>query len=96
MRVLNDFLLVCAICGAGCSAVGTRVAGGKYFAGVRADCSMVFNPGAIDPDSRVHPALAVIDTPFSLVGDILFLPYDACQDCTSSHTTNTAAFASPP
>jgi uncharacterized protein YceK len=75
--------------------VGTRVVGGKYFSGVRADYVMVFDPGSISPDSRVHPALAVIDAPFSLVGDILFLPYDAYQDCTSSRSTNDVALASP-
>jgi uncharacterized protein YceK len=95
MRLLNLLLLVCAIFCAGCSAVGTRIVGDRYFSGVRADYSMVFDRSSVDPDSRVHPALAVLDAPFSLVGDVLFLPYDAYQECTSSPSTNTLALASP-
>jgi len=55
---------------------------------------MVFNRSSTDPDSRIHPALAVVDTPFSFVGDILFLPYDIYQACDSSRTTNTVASSS--
>jgi uncharacterized protein YceK len=47
---------------------------------------MVFDRSSIDPDSCVHPALAVADTPFSFVGDILFLPYDIYQDWYSAPT----------
>jgi uncharacterized protein YceK len=49
---------------------------------------MCFDRHSIDPDSRIHPALAVVDMPFSLVGDILFLPYDACSGGQSSCGTN--------
>ncbi len=39
---------------------------------------MIGNRQSIDPASRYHPVLAMIDMPFSLVADILFLPRDAC------------------
>jgi uncharacterized protein YceK len=55
---------------------------------------MVFDRSSIDPDSRIHPVLAIVDTPFSFVGDILFLPYDIYQGCDSSHPTNAVASSS--
>jgi uncharacterized protein YceK len=84
-------VLVCAViigC-PGCSAIGTRITDGGYFSGVRGDFDMVFRRASIDPDSRVSPVLAVADSPFSLVADILFLPYDAYSECQSSRSTNT-------
>jgi len=44
---------------------------------------MIADRESIDPTSRIHPALAILDMPFSFVGDILFLPYDAYHDCQS-------------
>lgn len=41
---------------------------------------------------RGHPALAVVDMPFSFVGDILFLPYDAARG-SSEVKTNSLAVA---
>lgn len=67
----------------GCSAIGTRVGGDRYFSGVRADAAVIGGRASIDPASRVHPVLAAVDMPFSLVADILFLPYDAWLDCQS-------------
>jgi uncharacterized protein YceK len=49
---------------------------------------MCFDRNSIDPASRIRPALAVVDMPFSLVGDILFLPYDACSGGRLSGGTN--------
>lgn len=70
--------VVCILCAtAGCSAIGTRIVDGGYFTGVRGDYDMMFRRETIDPKSRVHPVLAVVDMPFSCVADILFLPYDA-------------------
>jgi len=91
---LNLLLCACVVSCAGCSAIGTRITEGGYFAGVRGDFEMVFDRGSIDPESRVSPVLAVVDVPFSLVGDILFLPYDVYCDCRSSHGTN-AVVAAP-
>ena len=79
MRILRFLICVCALSCTGCSAFGTRVVGGGYFSGVRGDAAMIGDRESIDPSSRIHPALAVLDMPFSFVGDILFLPYDACQ-----------------
>ena len=44
---------------------------------------MIGDREIIDPSSRIHPAFATLDMPFSLLGDILFLPYDAYYDCQS-------------
>lgn len=44
---------------------------------------MIGDRESIDPTSRVHPALAALDMPFSFVADVLFLPYDACRDSKS-------------
>ena len=79
MRVMKIF-----ICGmltmmvSGCAAFSSRIVGMGPFAGVRTDYMMCFQRDRIDPGSRIHPALAVLDFPFSLAGDILFLPYDIC------------------
>ena len=88
--------LVCAAASAltGCSAIGSRVVGDRYFSGVRCDYAMCFDRASIDPDSRIHPALAVVDTPFSLVGDILFLPCDACRGGRSPCNTNLVSASS--
>jgi uncharacterized protein YceK len=64
----------CAIFTPGCAALGTRMVGGytpPYFSGVRADASFV-----VDREQKDRAASAV-DLPFSLVGDVLFLPLDA-------------------
>ena len=36
----------------------------------------MFHPEIFDPQCRINPALAAVDMPFSLVGDILFVPID--------------------
>jgi uncharacterized protein YceK len=92
MKALPRFLLLCAACSLiGCSAIGSRVVGERYFSGVRTDYAMCFDKASIDPDSRIHPALAVVDMPFSLVGDILFLPYDALRGSSQLNTNAIAA-----
>ncbi len=83
MHILRLLLCICAVSCVGCSAIGTRVTGDRYFSGVRGDAAMIGDRESIDPSSRVHPALAFLDMPFSLVADILFLPYDACRDSKS-------------
>ena len=95
MRRIASFILLCGVgfvCG--CSAIGSRVVGDRYFSGVRCDYAMVFERSSIDPSSRVHPVLAVVDTPFFFVGDILFLPYDVYEGCDSSPITNAVASSS--
>ena len=74
----------------GCSAIGSRVVGERYFSGVRTDYAMCFDRASIDPDSRIHPAFAVVDVPFSLVGDILFLPYDVTRGRSQVDTNSLA------
>jgi uncharacterized protein YceK len=81
MRFLRTLLLICALSCAGCSAIGRRVVGGGYFCGVRGDAAMISDRESIDPSSRIHPAMAALDMPFSFIGDVLFLPYDAHRDC---------------
>ena len=80
MEILRLLIFVCALSCAGCSSIGTRVVGGGYFSGVRNDAAMIGDRENMDPNSRINPALAVLEMPFSLVGDILFLPYDAFYD----------------
>jgi uncharacterized protein YceK len=79
MTFLLSLILVCVVSCCGCSAIGTRVVGGGYFSGVRGDATMIADRQSVDPLSRVHPALAALDMPFSFIGDVLFLPYDACR-----------------
>jgi len=88
MRQLLMFIPVlglCILCG--CAAVASRtvgyrkggVGGPPFFSGVSLDCIQVGDRDSIEPGLRYNPAIAVIDTPFSLVGDILLLPYDTFQ-----------------
>lgn len=92
MKALPRILLLCAACSlTACSAVGSRVVGERYFSGFRTDYAMCFDKTSIDPDSRIDPALAVVDMPFSLVGDILFLPYDALRGSSQLDTNSVAA-----
>jgi uncharacterized protein YceK len=80
MKRFSLLLLPCiGLALTGCSAIGSRVVGGRYFSGVRTDYAMCFDNASIDPDSRIHPAFAVVDVPFSLIGDVLFLPYDVTR-----------------
>src|SRR5580658_1004382 len=96
MYRIASFILLCGVVfGCGCSAIGSRVVGERYLSGVRCDFAMVFERSSIDPASRIDPVLAVVDTPFSFVGDILFLPYDVYGGCNSSPVTNVVASSSP-
>ena len=75
MRKILSAILLGEVCAAtGCSAVGSRVVGGRYFSGVRCNYAMCFDRNSIDPDSRIHPALALVDMPFSLVATFSFYP----------------------
>ena len=69
-----------------------RVVDEGYFIGVRTDTAMLFDRGSIDPESRINPALAIVDMPFSFAGDILFLPYDAYADCTYARNRSATNF----
>lgn len=68
----------------GCAAIGTRIIHKEPFAGVKTDYAMCFHRDGIDPQCRIHPALAIVDAPFSLVADLLFLPWDIGH--TSGHS----------
>jgi uncharacterized protein YceK len=95
MRHLTQLIFLGGLCTfTGCSAIGSRVIGDRYFSGVRADTAMLFDRERFDPTERVHPVLAVVDMPFSLVGDILFLPYDACRGGQPSCIISNASVAS--
>jgi uncharacterized protein YceK len=48
----------------------------------------MFHRDTIDQQSRIHPALAAVDLPFSFVGDILFLPFDTVMISNASGCTN--------
>ena len=73
MHKMMSLFLLCGLCAvSGCAAIGSRVVGDGYFQGVRCDYAEMFHRDTIDPQSRIHPALAAVDTPFSFVGDILF------------------------
>ena len=82
--VRKQLVSLTCLCGlavaTGCGSIGGRVVDNRSFAGVRVDYAMCFDRSSIDPECRINPALAVVDAPFSLVGDILFLPYDCCRD----------------
>src|SRR5438067_2207278 len=78
-RTLPTLCFACTIFCSGCAAVGTRIVGSyprPYFSGVRGDAAMIGDRKSISPNSRCNPALAVIDMPFSLLADILFIPFD--------------------
>ena len=81
--------VVCAV--SGCAAISSRIVGDGYFQGVRCDYAELFHRETFDPQSRIHPALAAVDMPFSFVGDILFLPFDFYGRCENSHNTNTVS-----
>jgi uncharacterized protein YceK len=92
MHKMMSLILLCGVCAvSGCAAIGSRVVGDGYFQGVRCDYAEMFHRDTIDPDSRIHPALAAIDMPFSFIGDILFLPYDACSGSGTSCRTNSTS-----
>jgi uncharacterized protein YceK len=79
---IPSIILLCGMCFlCGCAAIASRIGCDRNFSGVRCDYAMVFNRSSIDPSSRMHPVLAIIDSPFSFVGDILFLPLDVYEDC---------------
>jgi uncharacterized protein YceK len=92
----SSFILLCAAFGlTGCTAITSRslVAGWSspppplYFGGVRGDCaeiSHIFESGSSD-NPWIWMPYSIIDFPFSLGADILFVPYDIYTDC---HCTN--------
>jgi uncharacterized protein YceK len=87
MRKLSFLVLLAGMCAlSGCSSIEARtigyrkggVSGPPFFSGVSLDYIQVFDRDSIEPNRRTHPGWAIADAPFSLVGDILFLPYDMC------------------
>ena len=70
-------LIITLIALGGCSAIGSRPVQGDespYFIGVRNDVYYLFHPSKAD-NPYLQP-LNIIDFPFSLIADILYLPYD--------------------
>ena len=61
-----------------CSSIGNRIIHTGYFTGVRGDIDLITCRES--PAVRKDTALAVLDLPFSFVGDMLFLPYDATRE----------------
>jgi uncharacterized protein YceK len=89
MLKMSSLLLLGGVCVlSGCAAVGSRIVGEGYFQGVRCDYAEMFRRDTIDPQCRIHPALAAIDMPFSFIGDILFLPIDFYDSCERASNTN--------
>jgi uncharacterized protein YceK len=77
MRKIIPIFLLCGLCAASeCAAISSRIVGNGYFQGVQCDYDEMFRRNTIDPESRIHPALAAVDMPFSFVGDVLFVPCD--------------------
>ena len=74
---------VCALLiavSSGCAAIGTRVIHREPFAGVKTDYAMCFHREGISSECRIHPIVAIVDSPFSLIADVLFLPFDLGHD----------------
>ena len=82
MFIIRAALFACIALCSGCASIGMRVvgSGGNYFSGVRGDALMIGDRKNIDPSSQVHPAIALLDMPFSLIADIVLLPRDAYLD----------------
>jgi uncharacterized protein YceK len=86
MTRFSPLVLLIGLCLlSGCAAVRSRtvgyrvggVGGPPVFSGVSLDCIQIFDRDSItDPGMKWNPVLAGFDAPFSLVGDIIFLPYD--------------------
>jgi uncharacterized protein YceK len=82
LGLFSSLLLMC-----GCGSVASRTVGYRHggvggppvFSGASLDCIQMFDRESIEPGLRYHPVIAAIDTPFSFVGDIVLLPYDAVQ-----------------
>jgi uncharacterized protein YceK len=68
-KILSLVLLVGVCAVSGCAAIGSRIVGWGYFQGVRCDYNEMFRRDTIDPQCRIHLALAAVDMPFSFVGD---------------------------
>jgi len=60
----------------GCAALGTRIIHSEPFAGVKTDYAECFHRDGISPECRINPIFAVIDAPFSLVVDLVYLPFE--------------------
>jgi len=96
MRKLVPLILVCALFAtSGCAAFGSRIVGWGYFQGVRCDFDEMFRRDTIDPQCRIHPALAAVDMPFSAVGDVLFVPVDFYNNCERVANTNALRLQKP-
>lgn len=79
-------LLTFASLGAGCTAIGSRVANRiptppppLYFGGVRTDCQFIANAGESDCP-WFWSVYGVVDLPFSSGADLLLSPYDLYTD----------------
>jgi len=79
-------LLCLAGLGAGCTAIGSRVANRiptppppVYFGGVRTDCQFIANAGESDCP-WFWSVYGVVDLPFSSGADLLLSPYDLYTD----------------
>src|SRR6185369_1172259 len=89
-------LLCCSFGLVGCTAISVRSFARMssppvpfYFGGVRGDYDFIFHPARNAGMGWPGPIYGAVDMPFSLVGDVVALPYDAYTSYEWSHHTNT-------
>ena len=75
MRAVRLLLCAGVLASVGCSSIGNRIVHSGYFIGVRGDADLIVSRDSARKDAM----LGAFDLPFSFVGDLLFLPYDAVQ-----------------
>src|SRR3954462_12850540 len=88
-------LLISCLClagaASGCSSIGSRIFANSfppaipyYFGGVRTDYETISCPGK-SASPIIDSIYSIVDFPFSLVADVLLIPYDVYTDfsCTN-------------
>lgn len=76
MSHIQLLALMSTILCSGCGAIGSRITGccGDYFSGVRGDALLV--AGKAEGGTGCDPLVGIVDMPFSLVADVIFIPHD--------------------
>jgi len=99
MKVIRTMLLLISLCCSlslvSCTAISVRSLARTtsppmplYFGGVRGDYDFVFHPGRNAGMGWPGPIYGAVDMPFSLVADVVALPYDAYTSYEWSRATN--------
>jgi uncharacterized protein YceK len=95
-RTMLSWVLLCGSLGlVGCTAISVRSFARIssppvpcYFGGVRGDYDFIVHPGS-NGEGWFGPIYGAVDMPFSLVADIVALPYDAYTSYEWCQHTNT-------